>query len=211
MKLFIKGVFFVKKKKKDLELTTDETLALKTKQTKEDESSTESSSDSIKSKRLTPEEREQQRLEKSYAKPRLGERIWLVVAPLAVLSLIVYYGYIGCLAYKHTMGSKPSTTDSSQTEEAWSQEDNEALEALIEELEQKNYQGFSNYNNLNVRAEPSEQSEILGTLSLNEEVTILELATETLNWHKIDYQGQEAYVREDFVVVSDLTELPVEE
>lgn len=185
-------------------------INLKSKPQEDNQKSTDSTPTSSESKEIEKlkkeDERQQKRLEKSYAKPRLGERIWLIFSPIVVLALILYYAYIGFLTYQHTLGTHTPSGSLSEMNEGLTSDESVELNELIEELEKKTYQGFSNYNNLNVRSEPSEASTILGTLSLNEEVKILELATESLNWHKIDYQGQDAYVREDFIVVSELTE-----
>lgn len=50
-------------------------------------------------------------------------------------------------------------------------------------------------NAVNIRAEPNTNSEILGTLSLNDSIVPID---ETEDWYKIDFQEQDAWVYKDF-------------
>lgn len=50
-------------------------------------------------------------------------------------------------------------------------------------------------NHVNVRSQPNTNSEILGTLSINDPVTPI---VKSGNWYKISYQGQDAWVYKTF-------------
>jgi uncharacterized protein YgiM (DUF1202 family) len=54
---------------------------------------------------------------------------------------------------------------------------------------------FCQSNRVNVRAEASIDAEILGQLNLNDEIAPID---ESGNWYKITYNGQDAWVYEDF-------------
>lgn len=186
---------------------TKQTVNLNTKT--QEETLASPSEETILEKVQQEEAKQLKRLEKSYAQAGLIERIWLIFAPTMILVLIGYYSYIGILAFQHATELKLPLipTETPVTEDLPLEEEKDSsTEELTETLEKQTYHGYANYNTLNVRSEPSETSTILGTLSLNETVEIIELATETMNWHKIKYQDQEAYVREDFIVVPDLNE-----
>ena len=56
--------------------------------------------------------------------------------------------------------------------------------------------GIINVNNLNVRSENSTSSKVIGSLPLNTKVNIIESKN---GWHKIDYNGKDAWVHGDYV------------
>lgn len=57
-------------------------------------------------------------------------------------------------------------------------------------------QYYVNATNLVVRSEPNKNSEKIGSLSQNEQVTGIE---ETNNWVKINFNGQNGYVNKDYL------------
>ena len=75
----------------------------------------------------------------------------------------------------------------------------EAAAAEIAAAEEANkYEGKTN-SKVNVRAEASEKGSKVGMLDAKVTVTIY---SKENNWYKIDYNGQKAYVREDFITTS---------
>ena len=220
------GRLITKDEEVEEQLTEEETTSVANEETKEtnDDFSTTGEIDSSKEQQLL--EKEQKRLEKEYSKTSLKECVWLTVAPLTVVGLLAYYTNIAILALQDpTTSIKDDTTVSVETEtpsteiemeteteepaitpeeNTENQTEQPPVDTVIPETQEpKTYKGFSNYKSLNVRSEPSQTSKIIGSLTLNQEVEILELATDTLNWHKINYNGQEAYVREDFITIPE--------
>lgn len=63
-------------------------------------------------------------------------------------------------------------------------------------LSEKNKIGYVNVENVYVRGGPSTDSEPIGSLELNDEVTIL---GEENNWYKIEYEDTEGYVAEKLI------------
>ena len=57
-------------------------------------------------------------------------------------------------------------------------------------------QYYVNATNLVVRSEPNKNSEKIGSLSQNEQITGIE---ETKNWVKINFNGQNGYVNKDYL------------
>ena len=57
-------------------------------------------------------------------------------------------------------------------------------------------QYYVNATNLVVRSEPNKNSEKIGSLMQNEQITGID---ETNNWVKINFNGQDGYVNKDFL------------
>ena len=220
------GRLITKDEEVEEQLTEEKTMSVTNEEMEEIKENTSVISETDSSEEQQSLKDEQKRLEKEYSKTSLKERVWLTVSPLAVVGLIAYYTNIGILALQDPTISieddttvsveieTPSTETETETEietpvttpeeNVENQTEQTPTEPISPETQEpKTYKGFANYKSLNVRSEPSQTSPIVGSLTLNQEVEILELATGTLNWHKINYNGQEAYVREDFITIPE--------
>lgn len=76
------------------------------------------------------------------------------------------------------------------------EEENTPNEPQDNTSSEENNIGYVNVANVYVRSEPSTDSEPIGSLELNDEVTIL---GEENNWYKIEYEDTEGYVAEKLI------------
>lgn len=153
------------------------------------------------------EEQEQSKLNESnhkneknkkayYPKSSIGECLWMIIAPLILIGVIGYYGYVAYLAYKTMPETLPTPVHSEEELEEIAQETPNS-----EVLESKDYQAISNQADLSVYQAPSEESPSVGVLALNQEVTLLEVPDANSSWVKVEFNGQEAYVQKDFLMI----------
>ena len=92
-----------------------------------------------------------------------------------------------------TNSDEPATDDGeTQTDET----DDTSDEPQEDEPSQKSNVGYVNVENVYVRGGPSTDTEPIGSLELNDEVTIL---GEENNWYRIEYEDTEGYVAEKLI------------
>lgn len=67
--------------------------------------------------------------------------------------------------------------------------------------------GIVSGSKVNLRSEPSTDSEILGQAVQGDQLVILK-ADHTPDWHQVEYQGEPAYIHADFIVLEIVAEGP---
>ena len=123
---------------------------------------------------------------------------------VSVKEITNLWAYVSCdlgngWIIKEVLNKNGDSTDSETVTK--SEDESEKAENSKEQTEsstskENNRVGYVNVGNVYVRGDPSTDSEPIGSLELNDKVTIL---GEENNWYKIEYEDREGYIAEKLI------------
>ena len=123
---------------------------------------------------------------------------------VSVKEITNLWAYVSCdlgngWIIKEVLNKNENSTDSETVTK--SEDESETVENSKEQTEsststENNRVGYVNVGNVYVRGDPSTDSEPIGSLELNDKVTIL---GEENNWYKIEYEDREGYIAEKLI------------